>query len=48
VKAANCAAGNACQNGATCIDNPLNTYTCSCTPQWTGDFCDYPAGILLF
>jgi len=48
VKAASCAPENACQNGAICVDNALNSYVCICTPQWTGDFCDYPTRILLF
>ncbi len=48
VKAVTCAQGNSCQNGATCVDTiPLNTYVCICTPQWTGDLCDYPTGMII-
>ncbi len=47
MKAATCAQQNSCQNGATCVDNVLNTHTCICTPQWTGDLCDYPIGIVI-
>ncbi len=47
VKAANCATGNACQNGAICVDTQLNTLVCICPPQWTGDLCDYPAGMAI-
>ncbi len=31
------------QNGATCVGTPyFDTPVCICTPQWTGDLCDYP------
>ena len=47
MEAVTCAQQNNCQNGATCVDNALNTHTCVCTPQWTGDLCDYPAGTVI-
>jgi hypothetical protein len=42
-----CAQGSQCQNGATCVDQPLDNYICLCTPNWTGIFCDYPIGIVV-
>ena len=30
---------NECQNGATCVDG-IDSYTCSCTPDWGGEFCE--------
>jgi hypothetical protein len=43
VTGATCAVNHQCQNGATCVDTPpFDTYVCICTPQWTGEICDYP------
>ena len=41
-----CARGHSCQNGATCLDMN-NFHICICTPQWTGDLCDYPTGTII-
>ena len=30
---------NPCQNGATCQSSGTNSYTCSCTVQYTGVNC---------
>lgn len=30
---------HACLNGGTCVDG-VNSYTCSCPAQWTGDSCE--------
>ena len=30
--------GNLCQNGGKCRDG-INTYTCDCPPNWTGEYC---------
>ncbi|KAG9510069.1 Neurogenic locus notch-like protein 2 [Fragariocoptes setiger] len=30
-----------CQNGASCLNNGLNNYTCACPPQFTGPFCGH-------
>ena len=36
-----------CLNGATCIqDNSTATYTCLCTPDWTGPTCALGKNIL--
>lgn len=32
---------NPCQNGGTCTDG-INGFTCTCTTQWTGEFCQTP------
>uniref|UniRef100_A0A671XF34 Cubilin n=1 Tax=Sparus aurata TaxID=8175 RepID=A0A671XF34_SPAAU len=32
---------NPCQNGGTCTDG-INGFTCVCTAQWTGPFCQTP------
>ncbi|CAJ0935107.1 unnamed protein product [Ranitomeya imitator] len=28
-----------CENGGTCVDG-INMYTCQCTPQYTGEYCE--------
>jgi hypothetical protein len=30
---------NLCKNGATCNDG-VNSYTCTCSPGYTGTYCD--------
>lgn len=30
--------GHLCQNGGQCIDG-VNSYTCDCPPQYTGQYC---------
>lgn len=30
---------HACLNGGSCVDG-VNSYTCSCPAQWTGDSCE--------
>lgn len=47
VNGATCTQGNTCRNGAACVDSLPNSHICICTPQWTGDLCDYPAGIVI-
>ena len=32
---------NPCQNGGTCTDG-INGFTCVCTAQWSGPFCQTP------
>lgn len=31
---------NPCKNGGTCTDTINGEFTCSCTPDWTGDTCE--------
>ncbi|XXT24974.1 pentapeptide repeat-containing protein [Sorangium sp. So ce429] len=33
---------NPCQNGGTCVDG-VNSYTCTCSPDFTGPSCETPA-----
>lgn len=33
---------NPCQNGAQCIIENNNEFSCNCLPGWTGRVCDSP------
>lgn len=37
---------NLCQNNGSCIDG-INSYTCDCSPQFSGQFCHQDVGKLI-
>ena len=36
-----CYYSSPCQNGATCVNNGLGGYSCTCATGYTGTYCQY-------
>ena len=41
IKALPCALNNPCKNGATCADDNVGGYTCTCVNGYIGTNCQY-------